>query len=219
MNPLLLLFPYSAIASQLLPVAAVATQWRRTTPARRWIAVWFLSLFLSDILQMVATRLWGNNLWFFTYADPVEDALLLWALSFWQVRPEARITFRVAIPLVVVTYLAIVIVSGEHETFKVFAGTFRALIMLVATLYTLLTNLARDPEHAWNHDWLWTSFGLTLFWGVSVALRPIAEAARPYGNDTLIAVWSVKSSLDVVAFFLVWRGMRCPLPTRSSASI
>ena len=61
--------------------------------------MWCLAFFVSDLIQLQVTSLVGNNLWIFIYIEPFEDALLLWALSYWQTRPLTRITLRIATPL------------------------------------------------------------------------------------------------------------------------
>jgi hypothetical protein len=217
-HPLLWIFPHAATLSQLLPIIAVVPQWKRTSDARRWVAFWCLAFFLSDVIEFVYARIWGNNLWLRTGIAPIEDALILYALSFWQVRPVTRIAFRIAIPLVVATYLIIAVSAGEVDTWKTFAGPFRALVVVSATLYTLISNLARELEEAWSRDWLWVTFGVTLYHGIDVATDPIVAAIGESGRNTLLAIYCVKFTFDVIAFILIWRGMRCPLPNGSSGS-
>ncbi|MBK6307434.1 MAG: hypothetical protein IPF47_17560 [Gemmatimonadetes bacterium] len=107
------LIPTLAVLAQLVPPIAVVPVWRRTSPARQWITIWCLVFFLSDMVQLVLAVTRGNNLFIFTYLQPIEDTLLLWALSHWQTRPVTRIALRIAIPLVVATYVAIAIVAGS----------------------------------------------------------------------------------------------------------
>lgn len=212
------LIPTIAVLAQLMPPIAVVPAWRRTSPARKWITIWCLVFFLSDLVQLGLAVTRGNNLWIFTYLQPIEDTLLLWALSHWQTRPVTRIALRIAIPLVVATYVAIAIVAGELDTFRTFSGPFRALLMMLCTAYTLISNVAASPERAWNHDWLWTTIGVLLYFGLLVIIDPIAAAMGP---DQLVAMrrlYNARSFGDVLAFVLIWRGMRCPLPSSSSGS-
>ena len=87
-----------AVWAQLLPTVAVARTWNRAPEARRWIAYWCLFFFVSDIAQLAISRASGNNLWYFTYSEPLEDAILLWAFSHWQVKPLARIAKFFPVP-------------------------------------------------------------------------------------------------------------------------
>ena len=218
MNRLWFIPPIVATFAQLLPIAAVAPQWRRTDLARRWIVVWCCAFFLSDVLQLTSSRLQVSNLWLFKFINPVEDGIILYVLSFWQVRPYTRLAFRVAIPLFILTYLTIAFSAGEEATFQAIAGPFRALVVLSAALFTLISRVASEPEDVMQRDWLWTSVGVSLYYGAQVSVEPIA-AAMGTDRSAMLAVFTVKSTLDVVAFILIWRGMRCPLRNGSSGSI
>ena len=207
-----------AVAAQLLPPLAVGWPWKRTTEARRWIAIWCLFFFVSDLAQLAISKTSGNNLWYFTYAEPVEDAMLLWALSNWQVKPLARIAARAAAPLVFLAYLILVFAMGEQDTFKTISHPFRALVLLLWTAFTLISNVASEPENVWSRDWLWTSLGVLLYFGLFAAIDPIVSAMDPTDLRAMIRVYNARAYGDVIAFVLIWRGMRCPLPRNLSGS-
>jgi len=213
-----LIFPMAATFAQLLPSVVVFAGWRRATEARRWIALWCLAFFLSDVLQLILSLAFGANLWAFIYISPVEDALLLWALSYWQTRPVTRIALRIAIPLVIASYVVIAIIAGELESYKTFSGPFRALMIMIWTAFTLVTNIAKVPERVWAHDWLWTCLGVLLYFGMFVVTEPIIAAMPRDQVENMFRVYNVRAMGDVVAFILIWRGMRCPLPSSSSGS-
>lgn len=203
---------------QLLPSVVVFAGWRGATDARRWIALWCLVFFLSDGLQALLALAYGTNLWVFIYVEPVEDALLLWALSYWQTRPVTRMALRIAIPLVIASYVLIAIVAGELESYKTFSGPFRSLMIMIWTAFTLITNIARAPERVWTRDWLWTCLGVLLYFGMFVVTEPVIAAMPRDQVESMFRVYNVRAMGDIVAFILIWRGMRCPLPRNSSGS-
>jgi len=218
LHPLDYVLPAAATLAQLLPPIAVLPAWRRTTPARRWIAILCLVFFASDIAQLLVGRALGNNLWLYIFVEPWEDAILLWALSYWQVRPITRIALRVAIPLMIGIYVAIAVAAGEQDTYKTFSGPFRAVLLMSWTAFTLISNISNSPERIWSKDWLWTTLGILLYFGLLAATEPIAAAI---GTDDLVnlrRVFHVRNVIDIFAYVLIWRGMRCPLPSSSSGS-
>ena len=178
--------------------------------------MWCLAFFVSDLIQLQVTSIFGDNLWIFIYIEPFEDALLLWALSYWQTRPLTRITLRIATPLFIASYVGLAILAGEQNTFKTFSGPFRALIIMGWTAFTLISNVARAPERVWSRDWLWTSLGILLYFGLFVVTDPIVAAMPPDQINNMMRVYDVRAIGDVFAFILMWRGMRCPLPNSSS---
>lgn len=218
MPPWIFAFPAAATLAQLLPPLAVIPRWRAATPARRWIAIWCIAFFVADLAQIAIAMTRGSNLWFIALMQPLEDAVLFWALSYWQVRPVARIALRVAIPLVIATYVGIAIAAGEWGSFQTFSGPFRALLAMSFTAYTLVSNIAAAPERVGSKDWLWTTLGVLLYFGLLVATDPIYSAMGSHDVGALRRVFAVRSVGDVLAFILIWRGMRCPLPTSSSGS-
>lgn len=214
-----IVFPLAATLSQLLPLSAVVPVWRTTTPARRWMAIWFLVFFISDLCQIAILLTRGPNLWFFAYIEPVEDAVLLWTLSYWQPRPFMRIAVRAAIPFFIGTYIAIVIAAGESTTFGTFSGPFRSVTLMACTAYTLVANIGATPEKVWEQDWLWACLGILLYFGLLAATDPILAAMGRADLQAMRRVHIVRDVGDIIAFLLVWRGMRCPTPSSSSGSI
>lgn len=208
----------AAMAAQLLPVLAVMALARPVPRARFWIAIWSLVFFVSDVIQFLVARFLGENLWYFSFSHPIEDALLLWAYSHWQTRPEMRLTFRLAIPLLVVVSSLIAITAGEFNTFKSFSSPFRSLILMSAIVYTLISRWMQEKEPVADRDWLWTSVGVMLYFGAYVLVEPVANSLIPEHMGLARFVYVVKGCVDLVAYILIWKGMRCPVPTSSGST-
>lgn len=202
----------AAVATQLLPVLAVAQLPRPVPPARYWVALWALVFFASDLIQLAITVLGReSNLWFFLIANPIEDAAILMAYSYWQLRPVMRTTFRIAIPLIALATLAIALGFGEVNTFKVASSPFRLLLIASAVSYTLVARTAVENERIWTRDWLWTSLGVILYYAAYVVVDPVSKALYPEHAELARQVYVIKAVVDVFAYLLVWKGMRCPV--------
>lgn len=137
--------------------------------------------------------------------------MILWALSHWQTRPLIRIAYRVAIPIVILIYIVIAIAAGEQSGFQSFAGPFRSLVVLAAALFTLLSRSTEEAEGVWSKDWFWVTIGVSLYYGLIVAAEPVVALLVPHNVSAALAVFTVKAIGDIIAFILIWRGMRCPL--------
>ena len=208
-----------AFATQLLPLLAVLELPRPVPPARFWIAVWAVTFFVSDVAQFSISQLsGGENLWFFLLANPIEDAALLMALSHWQVKPVLRLTFRTAIPLLAIVTLAIAAANNEFNTFKAASSPFRLLLITTAVAYTLVVRTSQEDDRIWLRDWLWTSLGVILYYAAYVVVDPVSKALLPDQIELLKLVYVVKAVVDVTAYIMVWKGMRCPVEATSSGS-
>ncbi|MGQ0766458.1 MAG: hypothetical protein ACT4OZ_12420 [Gemmatimonadota bacterium] len=209
----------AAIVTQLLPAQEVWVRGDGSNPARRWMAIWSLVYFLSDLIQPFVARVAGSNLVFITVAQPLQDALLLWALSHWQERPTMRLSFRIAIPFHVAATLGLAVVVGEVDSFKTFISTFRSLVILAAAAWTAVSRFAGEKERIWMRDWLWASLGVALYYGVYVVVEPASRALIAAGElEAVMRLFTYKAVFDVLAFLLIWRGMRCPTTPTWSAS-
>ena len=201
-----------AIATQLLPMLAVLGLPRPVPRARFWIAIWGFAFFISDSSQYyIAVLRQQENLWFYLIANPIEDAALLMAFSYWQIRPVMRLTFRVAIPLLAIVTLAIALAFDEVNTFKTASSPFRLLLITTAVAYTFVVRLANEQERIGARDWLWTSMGVILYYAAYVVVDPVSAALIPQRPDLARLVYVVKAAVDTVAYVMVWKGMRCPV--------
>ena len=208
----------AATTAQLLPTLAVLGLPRPVPPARFWMGVWSFVFFISDVLQFVVGRFFGTNLWYFSFSHPIEDALLLWAYSHWQTRPEMRLTFRLAIPLLITVSTFIAFQAGEFNTFKSFSSPFRSLILLSAVVYTLISRWMQENEPVADRDWLWTSVGVMLYFGAYVLVEPVANSLIPDQMELARLVYVIKACVDLIAYILIWKGMRCPVPMSSGST-
>lgn len=208
----------AATAAQLLPVVAVWQLSPPRPPARLWIGVWAAVFFASDVAQILVSNFAGQNLRLFTYVNPIEDAALLMAYSYWQVRPVIRLSFRIGIPLLAIATLGITLAVGQHTTFKSASSPFRLLILTTAVAYTLVSLASREGARIWDRDWMWTSLGVILYTAAFVVVDPVSAMLTVSHPELLLMVYVVKAVVDTVALLMVGKGMRCPLETTSSPS-
>lgn len=202
----------SAISAQLLPVLAVGALERPVPRARYWIAIWAMIFFVSDLTQLLITSVTReSNLWYFLIANPIEDAALLMAFSYWQLRPVLRLTFRLAIPLLAIATLAIALAFGEVNTFKANSSPFRLLLITAAVAHTLVARTAVEQERIWDRDWLWTSLGVLLYYAANVVVDPVSAMIYPQSASLAVLVYVIKAVFDLLAYIMVWKGMRCPV--------
>lgn len=207
----------AAVGSQMLPLAALATLAPPMPRARYWLGIWFLLALFSDFVQLTLANLpVTSNLWFINSAQVIEDSILLWALSFWQVTPLMRLSFRMGIPLFSGVVLLVALLAGELTTVQSFTGPFRCLVMMSAFLYTLVANLREDSEMALSRDWMWVSIGFTLYFGALLIVPPVAASMIPDNVPLARLVYNIRAILNIFAFLLVAKGLTCPIPARFS---
>jgi hypothetical protein len=204
----------AATWSQLLPLFAMPPG--RLPAARKLILLWCVVFFVSDFAQVALTKLVGNNLVFMSISIPLEDAILLFALSHWQTRPVFQLAFRLGAPLLFATSIAIAVFVGEFATYNEFAGPFRSLVVLAATLFTIVDRSRIETRPLAQCDWLWISIGVALYYSAMVAIAPMMKLASPQGLDAIARVFIFRAVADVIAFTIIAKGIRCPIPADSS---
>ena len=205
---------YAAALSQTLPVLAALRHGRRLPAARVWTIAWCVALIVSDGVQLWGPT--GNNLWLRAAATPVQNAMMLWTLSLWQRHAVSRLAFRIAIPLFLVTLVALIPTVGDTGTFDTVTGPFQALLLLAGALYTLVRNAANDPERVTRYDWFWVTLGASLYFGFRVALPPFAAILMSSHEELVKLAYYVRAWADIGVNLLIARGIWCPLPQARS---
>jgi hypothetical protein len=207
---------YAASLAQWLPVLAAARYGFKLPSPRRWIVVWCIALWATDAAQLYFRGPGVNNLWIQYTGVPLHNAIMLWALSLWQRDPVWRLAFRVAIPLVLLALLVLIPAVQSAARFNQIAWPFQALVLLAGSLFTLVTLAIREPERVTANDWFWVTLGTSLFFALRVALPPFVELTLHTNRELARLAYVVSAWTDIVALFLIARGMLCPLPQARS---
>jgi hypothetical protein len=207
---------HAASLAQVLPLLASARYGRRLPPARRWVAVWCVALLAADAAQLWFRAGGVNNLWVIYFVVPLQNAIMLWALSLWQDDPVSRLAFRVAIPLDLLALAALIPAAQSASVFNQFTWPFQALVLLAGSLYTLVRRSSREPERVTSRDWFWVTLGTSLFFAFRMALPPFVQLTLSGNIELTKLAYVVSAWADIVAYILIVRGMVCPLPQARS---
>lgn len=208
---------YAASFSQALPLLAAFRYGLRLPRPRQWVALWCAAMLASDAAQLWLRGSDGtHNLWVEYIVVPLHNAIMLWTLSLWQRDPVSRLAFRVAIPLHLLTLVALIPAVQSAAAFNQFTRPFQSLVLMAASLYTLVRRASAEPERVTSQDWFWITLGTSMFFSIRVALPPFVEVMLATNTELTRLAYLVSAWMDIVAFILIARGMVCPLPqTRS----
>jgi hypothetical protein len=144
------------------------------------------------------------------------DATLLWTLSLWQVSYFGRLLMRIAIVLVIPTWLAFALFFDGPRQFGTVSAPLRDLVLLLASLFTLLTRSYYATERPMRADWLWISIALSIYFALAAALEPLAAALYTTNPEAVRNAFLGKSVIDIVVFSFIAAGLLCPLPRQAS---
>jgi hypothetical protein len=199
-----------AAASQALPVFA-ALRFRFQLPrARRWILLWAGLQVCLDGFHLLAAELIGSSAWLRIFATPVSDAILLWALSIWQVHAFPRLAVRIIILVYVATWVSVTWWEGFAD-FGTYSEPLHSVVLLAVLLYTLVSRSAAATESITRSDWFWITLGLSLYFALGVALGPFSRVFFPSNPELVRQAYLFKAGADILAFVLVAVGMLCPI--------
>ena len=208
---------HAAALSQVIPLLAGARYGFKLPRVRLWTLAWCLALLAGDGIQLWLRGSAGNNnLWVRAAIVPIHNAIMLWTLSLWQQHAVPRLAFRIAIPIFLIAWLALIPTIQRTGAYDIVAGPFQSLLLLAGALYTLVTNAVRDPEQVTQHDWFWITLGASLYFGFRVALPPFAATFLPSHPELVRLAYLLQAWADIVVFLLIARGIWCPLPQARS---
>jgi hypothetical protein len=207
---------YISVAALALPLSAGAFGSRRLTPARKWILVWCAFLLTANLGMLVLAHQRRNNHWLPYIVIPIAGGVVLWALSLWQTSSISRLCLRLLVPVLLVSWVGIVITVENTETFSLLADPVAGLLVLGGAIYTLASRALRETGSLLEKDWLWIGVGLVLFWGTAVALPPMSHWLVGKNPEVVVKAYEVKALIEIVALLAITRGILCPIEEAES---
>lgn len=203
---------YAASVSQALPLVAGWMRWGRPLPApARFVLVWCGVLLATDVLSIAVARAQGHNLWLQYAAVPIESGLILWALSGWQSHEVFRLAYRIAIPVLAAATAVALLIRPPEQMLDEVVAPFHALVLLGASLHTLLDRALRAEGAIGWQPWFWIGLGLSLYYASSVAIGPFAQALLASNVAWVRQAYLARAWISIFAFVLITTGILCPL--------
>src|SRR6185503_14263753 len=105
------------------------------------------------------------------------------------------------------TLVALIPTVGDNGTFDTVTGPFQALLLLAGALYTLVRNAASDPAGVTRYDWFWVTLGVSLYFGMRVALPPFAAVLMSSHQELVRLAYLVQAWADIGVNLLIARGI------------
>jgi len=168
---------YVSAASKVLVLTAGLRYGRRLPPARRWIFAWALIGLLIDGAMLVYALRKQNNHWMSYVAAPVEVSTLLFALSCWHLDRGRQILRTLAVAFVA-TVVVLVVFVESLTTFSLVRGPIESILIVAASLATLLLLLRDEQGNLFQRDWFWICAGLSLRYGALATLGFLIAYAK-----------------------------------------
>ena len=204
--PLLL---YLSGLSETAPLVAAALARHPARGARAWILAWSAVLFVESAIFLWLALRGIHNVWLSYLFSPVANAMVLWALSCWQVSDLARLTLRLAIIPTLAAWLVLTLAFEDTSSFSRAAEPLICLVGLLAAAATLVARSRTATGDLLQRDWFWVSAGLALYLGTFSTVGPLS--AMLVGSDAVLMAraYEFQAALSVVAFLAIARGMWC----------
>jgi hypothetical protein len=200
-----------AVATETLPILAGALKPARLRGARGFVTAWCGVILAHNAAAFILGRQ-GINTHFLTFiATPIEGALILWGLSLWQVRPIARLTMRIMILPFIVAWGILSLALENVRSFSAVAEPVYCLLALGAALYTVVVRSQDTQEPLTRQDWFWICCALSVLFGMTATLTPLAAAMVRDHPAIVVRAYIVKGYLTVLVFLAITVGMLCPI--------
>src|SRR5688572_17002936 len=114
----------------------------------------------------------------------------------------------------VAAVIFLVAVVESVSTFSLLRGPIESLLIVAASLGTLLALVRRRPGSRLQLDWFWFCIGLALCYGGAVAIETIARLLNGDLQRVVLSALPVKAVVDMAAYLLIARGVWCPVLPR-----
>ena len=175
-------------------------------------------MLLSDGLALWFALQGTQNLWVGYVGGPIALLAALMALSYWHPNARVQIVFRVAIPVLLLLSIILVVLIEDTGTFSLITGPIENLVLVAASIVTLIACASRLDGSLLKQDWFWIGIGLALRYGSSASLDPIARILVGQDMSMLAMVYQINAGIDIVASLLIVGGMLCQIPPLRASS-
>lgn len=203
---------YAGAASQaLIPVAALR-HGRALPSVRRWIIVWAVLLLAYDALSLVLALQNRRNLWIGDVVGPIEVATVLIALALCHPKGTRRQVVLAVIPIFMLVWGILLVFVEADNSFSTIANPLKSLVVLVASVTTLLLAIRTEEGSLAQQDWFWITIGLALKYGADAAIEPMSRVVLDTNPEVVMFAYKLKSLVSVVASLVIARGILCPIP-------
>ena len=207
---------YAASFSRVFPPIALLAR-RTPTPGRSWAAVACLVLIVGDYAARTLGAKGINNLWIGYISNPAVGIATLLALASWQRSQKSRQLVLALVPVFALAWIAVVVAAEDVSNFSVAAFPLQALLLLILSLWTLVTNsLAEGPGMLVRSDWFWITAGFALSNGAASATEPLSAMLLSSAPERLFQLFNFRAGIDLVAALAITVGMLCPVTTAPS---
>lgn len=208
---------YLSSASQAAPAIAGIRHGRSLPTARRWIVAWGLAGLAFDAIGLSYALRGVNNHWLAYISAPSQTVIALIALSHWHQTRAARSLLRFTALAFIGAVMLLVGFVETTTTFSLIRRPMESLLLVLASLGTLLVLIRQEQGSLLQRDWFWICTGLALRYGGAVALDPLARLLIGDSQQVVLSALKVKAVVDMAAYLLIARGVWCPvLPQPSS---
>lgn len=204
------LLAYLSSVADAAPIAAAVVARRPVRGARAWVLVWCGLLFVEDGVLLALALRGTHNLWVPYVFNPIAAAVILWALSCWQVSDLARLTMRIAIVPLLAAWALLALAFDSASSFSRASDPLLYLVGLLAAASTLVARSRAASGEVLRQDWLWVSTGLALYLGTFSMIPPLS--ALFVGSDPVLVAraYQMEAVLSIAAFLAIARGVTCP---------
>lgn len=178
---------------------------------------WSLAGLAFDAVGLYFALRRQNNHWLSYISAPTMAVTVLMALSCLQPGLLGRRLLRLIAVSFVGAVIVLVLFVESVSTFSLLRGPIESLLIVAASLGTLLVLIRQEQGSLLQRDWFWICTGLALRYGGAVALDPLARLLIGDSQQVVLSALKVKAVVDMAAYLLIARGVWCPvLPQPSS---
>lgn len=210
---------YTGFLSQAIPPLAAVRARERLGPARKGAVAWSALLLASNLASLLLALLGYNNHWLGYLFNPLLASVALWTFSLWQTHALPRIALRLLIPLYLLAILVLSLTVEDLGSFSIITSPFTALLLLGASLYTVIVRSLGAEGSLLGADWFWISGGLALSYGSDAAFEPLARLLLGSEPGLILSAYEIKSLINIVVSLALVRGILCPSPPLSSGGL
>jgi hypothetical protein len=203
-----LIFPLEVASafSAVIPVSAGASRYPRLKPEAKVLMALFVLTVIMEAYCLYCSEIKQNAYWLYYLYTPIEYGLMMAVFSLWQKKATIARAMRWSILVFAVICVADALISRDLNRMNSFTISLSCYVYALVSAMTLISLKQSDSGWLIGDMRFWVSSGLLLYSSGSLAYFVFFPLIS---QSYLVAVWSVYSVINILAYVLFGIGFLC----------
>lgn len=145
-----------------------------------------------------------NMYWLYHLYLPIDYALMILILSFWQSNGYLKRALRISIPVFIIVDLIYLFLYGSLTEQDSFGISLEYIIFVLTAAYTLYNLQSRDSGYLYRDYRFWICSGLLIYSASALAYFAFYDI---FSEVRILQIWALHACLNIMSYLFYSAGI------------